>query len=52
MIGSPETRVFILEALARVNIMTHVYTRECHEDNNTRFWATYDLLSIMITPRL
>ena len=22
--------------------MTHVYTRECHENKNTRFWATYD----------
>ena len=45
-IGSPETRV-ILVALARVNvshwfnIMTNVYTRERHENKNTRFWATY-----------
>ena len=21
--------------------MTHVYTRERHENKNTRFWATY-----------
>ena len=48
-IGSPETRVFILVALARVNMsrwfkpMTHVYTRERHENKNTRFWATYDV---------
>ena len=42
--NSPETRVFILVALARVNMshpMTHVYTREHHENKNTRFWATY-----------
>ena len=46
-IGSAETRVFILVALARVNvshwfnIMTHVYTRERHENKITRFWASY-----------
>ena len=36
-IGSPESRVFI--PIARV------HTRECHENKNTRFWATYDLTS-------
>ena len=60
-IGSPESRVFILVALARVNasnwfnIMTlnyikpiaRVYTRECHENKNTRFWATYGTSSII-----
>ena len=48
-IGSPESRVFILVALARVNAsnwfnikpIARVYTRECHENKNTRFWATY-----------
>ena len=28
---SPETRVF------------HAYTRECHENKNTRFWATMQI---------
>ena len=47
-IGSPESRVFILVALARVNAsnwfkpIARVYTRECHENKNTRFWATCD----------
>ena len=42
--SSPETRVFILVALARVNMsqpMTQVYTRERHANKSTRFWATY-----------
>ena len=42
-IGSPETRVFILVALARVNMTHWFYTRERHENKNTRFWATYDI---------
>ena len=25
--------------------MTHVYTRERHENKNTRFWATYGCTS-------
>ena len=38
-IGSPERRVFIL--------VTHVYTRERHENKNTRFWATYDYTGML-----
>ena len=44
--SSPETRGFILVALARVNASNYikpidrVYTRECHENKTTRFWAT------------
>ena len=26
--------------------MTHVYTRERHENKNTRFWATYGFNSV------
>ena len=24
--------------------VARVYTRECHENKNTRFWATYDTM--------
>ena len=28
--------------------IARVYTRECHENKNTRFWATYDLTGVII----
>ena len=26
--------------------IARVYTRECHENKNTRFWATYDITHV------
>ena len=73
IIGSPESRVFILVALARVSAsnwfiyiklyyylfnyiillvyikpIARAYTRECHENKNTRFWATYGVMLCVV----